>query len=110
MHNLDDLGIKDRRFSMYGEGRFSSILASELRNMSDICAEVANSGCEGTYVEVARYSESRNRWERFAFEKFLGGECGIEEDHHEIATLFARYINNSYVTSGFVHSMSDWEG
>lgn len=109
MHDMDSLGISDRRFCRYGEDAFKGVLVSELRAMNDVIAEVADSGSEGVYVEVARYSEQRKRWERFAFYKFLGGECDIEDDI-DIASRFARYINNSFVTGGFVHSMESWEG
>lgn len=95
----------EKSFTLYGEtsGRIS---ASQLRIISDCQAETADSGCEGTYCEVARWNERTQRWERFAFEKFFGND---EMSEYEEASMYTEYINRGSVSQGFVHSMSNYE-
>lgn len=40
----------------------------------DVFARSEDSGCEGVYVEVAKWNGRTNRWERFVFDKLFGGE------------------------------------
>ncbi len=62
----------------------------------DYIARAENSGCEGFYTEVARWSHQQDRWEKFCFTKFLGGE---DTDHpdwtpKELAEHYAAAVNN----------------
>lgn len=60
-------------------------------------ARAEDSGCEGIYTEVARWSYSRQRWERFCFVKFLGGEDANHPDWtpRQLAEHYAAEINLS---------------
>lgn len=64
-------------------------------DVPDLLARAECSGSEGCYVEVARWSYLRERWERFAFEKCLGGEIKEFPDLGDIETcdLIADFIN-----------------
>lgn len=74
----------------------------------DLVARAENSGCEACYVEVARWSFIRHRWERFAFAKFFGGEIkefpdlGDEETCKKIADLINERQGGSPAT--MIHS------
>ena len=66
-----------------------------LLRVPDLWAHAERSGSEGCYVEVARWSELRQRWERFAFAKVFGGEIKEQPDlgDNETAILLANFIN-----------------
>jgi hypothetical protein len=44
------------------------------REYGNFLARAEDSGSEGCYVEVAKWSCKRNRWERYCCKKFLRGE------------------------------------
>ncbi len=96
------------RFCIYGSGKLEHITLDELKQDSDIQAEAVESGCEGTYVEIAKWCHEKNKWFRYAFCKFLGGEDGTDRDGKEIAEDIALQINGR-CRQGFVHNMEDWE-
>lgn len=66
------------RFAKYGGDGWGGISFSDLlleahrENMLHARAE--DSGCEAYYVEVARWSEARNRWEKYCFEKLFDSD------------------------------------
>jgi hypothetical protein len=84
------------RYSLYGGG-MQTISHPNLcianTETGDFLARAENSGCEGCYTEVARWSHRRKRWERFCFAKFLGGEDQTLESPRELATRHAAAIN-----------------
>jgi hypothetical protein len=86
----------------------------EILEYEDLLARAENSGCEGTYVEVAIWSACRQRWERFAFEKFFGGEIKEFPDlrSYETAKMVADFINERQGTaaSSFIHNLPSFEG
>lgn len=61
----------------------------------DLLARAENSGCEGCYVEVARWSFKRNRWERYCFIKILKGDDPERPDwpNEKVAEHYAAEIN-----------------
>jgi len=72
-----------------------SVSLENLLKVPDLLARAECSGCEACYIEVARWSDLRNRWERFAFEKCFGGEIKEFPNLGDIATceLVADFIN-----------------
>jgi hypothetical protein len=86
-------------FSIYG-GAFGTLSFEELladgRKSQLLLARAEESGSEGCYCEVAKWSFDRNRWERYCFAKFLGGE-GVESEEgltpRELADRYAAAIN-----------------
>ncbi len=101
-------------FSLYGgESPSRGLTLDELHALAtagDIWAHAENSGCEGCYVEVARYNAKKNTWERFACEKFFGGEDGLEpEGCVDTATRVAALINKAGdENANVVHRMENW--
>lgn len=93
-------------YSLYtdGDGRMASITLDELKAENAktglLLARAENSGCEGCYVEVAKWNDETNRWERYAFEKYFGGEHPSEVDDARVSCVttaekFAAEINNA---------------
>lgn len=70
--------IMYREFVHYGGVQRGTISLQRLVAMSaengELIARVEDSGCEGTYCEVAAWNDRTHRFERLAFYKFLGGE------------------------------------
>ena len=84
------------RFSIYDNvGKFQDLTLERLLKVPDLLARAEESGCEACYVEVARWSSLRDRWERFAFEKCFGGEIKEFPDLGDKATctMIAEFIN-----------------
>lgn len=100
-------------FCRYG-GNGDSITLDELKQLQretgSLFAHAENSGCEGCYVEVARYNNAANCWQRFAFLKCFGGEHASNEDAsaEETARLFAAEISPRACDS-FIHSLPNYE-
>lgn len=93
-------------YSLYtaGDGPMGSITLDELKAENAktglLLARAENSGCEGCYVEVAKWNTETDRWERYAFEKYFGGEHPSEVDDDRVscfttAEKFAAEINNA---------------
>jgi hypothetical protein len=116
-------------FCLYGDlsGRGISLpelLAVAKESGDGITARAEYSGCEGCYIEVARWSDKRRRWERYCFEKVFGGEHSSDPsrpengDHPnclgclETAALFAKEINEVACNhnGSLIHNMPNWEG
>ncbi len=82
-----------------------------LLKVPDLLARAECSGSEACYIEVARWSYLRERWERFAFEKCFGGEIKEFPDLGDIETceLIADFINQRMRQgrghSSFVHNL-----
>lgn len=87
-------------FSRYGVGRGFSLqeLVERQREQQLLTARSEDSGCEGTYVEVAEWSNERQRWERLCFLKCFGGEYPSEPDlpERETALRFVQDINGAF--------------
>lgn len=82
-----------------------------------VLARAEYSGCEGCYIETARWSNDRRRWERFTFEKVFGGEHPSESEDAHVSCLataikFVDEINAAADTAhvGFIHNLPNWEG
>ncbi len=73
----------DPHFQQYGDGLnaayLSELVALQNETGGDLLARVEESGSEGQYCEVARWSDVWG-WTRFAFYKFLGGEGLTAQD------------------------------
>ena len=100
-------------FSQYECGGFrhetlESIIALQTDTM-DLFAHAENSGSEGCYVEIARWSYTRQRWERFAFCKLFNEEIeGLSAV--DAAKKIAAQINGVYPEeSAIVHRMPSWQ-
>lgn len=101
--------IKFCRYTPTNSDPIGDISLTDIMDDSDLTAEACQSGCEGTYVEVAKWCHERNRWFRYAFLKCLGGEDGTERDGDTIAKDLADKINRWHGnTNGFVHSFPNW--
>lgn len=110
-------------YSLYGTAgmRAATIdqLKAENKESGLLFARAENSGCEGCYVEVAKWNEERRRWERYAFEKYFGGEhpddtdaAGVYGYAADTAQRFADDINAAANPHGenvsFIHSLPDY--
>ena len=101
-------------YSLYGTDceRISheQVLAEQHRD-GMLFARAEQSGSEGCCVEVARWSEARCRWERYAFHKFLDGDDPQLFSCVEAACHYAKEINQatSHVTTflPIIHRMPD---
>lgn len=91
-------------------------LCAHNREHGDLLARAENSGCEGFYVEVARWSFKRERWERYCHFKFLGGEDRERPDWppKRLAEHYAREINDAYNENqgdlALIHKLPNWLG
>ena len=90
--------IEYLKFARYGG--IEQITLHELIAMSAkdgmLVARAEDSGCEGTYCEVAIWNEKTRRFERYAFYKFLGGEFAVPTPGTYCeATYCANLINES---------------
>lgn len=97
-------------FCRYGRPTEGVTLAKILEDKdSGYFARAENSGCEGTYVEIARWNEKNRRWERYAFCKFLGGE--LYDDDMKAADIADRVVAeiNKDPRESFIHTLPDWE-
>ena len=65
------------RFTLYGD-TWRNMSYHELLALAEdtgmLHARAEDSGCEGVYVEVARWNDKARQWQRFAFEKFFDGD------------------------------------
>jgi len=89
-------------------------LCAHNREHGDLLARAENSGCEGHYVEVARWSYKRERWERYCHCKFLGGDDRERADWppKKLAEHYAREINDAYNDNqadlALIHKLPNW--
>ena len=101
LHNGIDL-----RFSYYGPNPWEAVYLSELCacgiNELPLIARVEDSGSEGFYVEVARWSDKLKGWARFAFYKFLGRNAHLE------ASEVCDQINGGRDYC-LIHWLPDWQ-
>jgi len=81
-------GKHDRRIS------YEQLLAEQRRD-GMLYARAEQPGCEGCSVEVARWSEARWRWERYALHKFLDGDDPQFPSCTEAACHFAKEIDQA---------------
>lgn len=89
----------NERFSLYGR-EYDAVTLDELSKDEDAVARVEQSGSEGFYVEVARWNEDANRWERYAFLKVF--EQGV-------ASALERTINGASPSmSPIFHNMPNY--
>jgi hypothetical protein len=104
------------RFTKYGFEGFSGIsfeaILAQQKETGDLLARAEDSGSEGCYCEIAIWNHATYRFERFAFEKFHGGE--IEgKSAEEIAEHCAAQVNAAgYMgaRSGLIHSLPNHGG
>lgn len=103
------------RYSDKGESINHKELCELNQKTQDYLARAENSGCEGCYVEIARWSYDRLHWERFAFMKFLGGEDRDREDWavDVLAEFYTDEINNAAGPGqrhlALIHKLPDWK-
>jgi hypothetical protein len=97
-----DLTPPDKvRFSRYSNHRTyaADITAEHLSADSNCHARAESSGSEGTYCEVAKFNETSNRLERYAFYKFWS-----RQDAEEAAD----YINFEKWPPTLYHTLPTW--
>lgn len=79
----------------------------------DLMARAEESGCEGCYIEVARWNDKLRQWQRFAFEKVFGGEEGGQdgESARDAAIRIANRINQAHGVDfvPLIHTLPSWE-
>jgi hypothetical protein len=80
----------------------------------DFLARAENSGSEGCYIEVARWSDTREQWERFAFLKVFGGEVTSARDlsSDETAEKIASLLNAECTRANgrtMIHNLPTWQ-
>jgi hypothetical protein len=91
-------------------------LCADNRDSGDFFARAEDSGSEGCYVEVACWSFERERWERYCFFKFLGGEDQERQDWTPVrlAEHYAREINEAAGPKcsrlPWIHRLPNWGG
>ena len=109
--------VNGKPFRLYGNNGDESaeVIAEISTATNELWARRENSGCESCYVEVARWSTERERWERFAFAKMLNvvfyddsGEV-LEFEDEEKADRLVNMINTE-TDFAFIHNLPDWEG
>lgn len=91
-----------------GKRMLPDMTLAQLLRTPDLIARAEQSGCEACYVEVARWSCLRSRWERFAFEKFFGGEIWPDLGQNETCEKLAKIINDRSDVCGtvaFIHNL-----
>jgi hypothetical protein len=95
-------------YSIYGDSSNTILSHAALcecnKATGDFLARAENSGCEGCHVEVARWSHTRGRWERFCFVKFLGGEDDSRPELNsvQLAERHAAEVNESAAPGQFL--------
>lgn len=86
-------------FALYGEvwnGVSFEELLEQAKQDGMLLARAEESGCEGCYVEVARWNDGARQWQRYAFLKCFGGEDGIDDGGAcETAERIAASINDA---------------
>lgn len=94
--------LDNPRFPFAPCRRMRDVSLRSLLKVKDLWARAEQSGCEGCYVEVAKWNAGSQRWERFAFEKFFGGEMwdglNAEETAMRVAAIINR-VNPGYLCS-----------
>ena len=105
--------VEKTSFSLYGSAGAKTVPAVQLFDPAikgELIARMENSGSEGYYVEVARWNDNPMRWERFAFEKFLGGEygnsCTAAACAREMTELLNRFHQEE--DAPLIHHMPNW--
>ena len=73
--------------------RRNHVTWKQLLRIPGLYARAEYSGCEGCYVEIAKWNRHTNSYQKFAFLKFFSGE--VWRDLHEdlIAARIAAMIN-----------------
>lgn len=94
--------IPNVRFSHYGpkvvgDGVTLHDLMAMMARDGLFTARAEDSGSEGTYCEVCVWNALTNRFERYAFKKFLGGEFDVNgvTDDVVLAEYCAKLINDA---------------
>ena len=105
-----ELIIRKLSFTLYGDG-YSSIVVSELMKIDGECiAKLEDSGSEGHYCEIARWNPKTQKYYRYAFAKFLGGEI-LDWDGKTCATNTTEYLNKVWHIDeeiSLIHHLDDW--
>lgn len=101
--------IRFHQYTSFGN-LYSISQLVELRRTAGVVARVENSGCEGYFVEIARWSDKNTRWEKFAFNKFLGGEICEDDNALKTAEKVRDLINGTDQQENIFHMMPSWEG
>ena len=75
-----------------------AITLQQLCRLPDIFAHAERSGSEGCYVEVARWSYLRERWEKICHCKCFGGEIKEHPDlsDNDTAKFIADFLNSRH--------------
>jgi hypothetical protein len=81
-----------------------------LAKEEEIVARAEFSGSEGCFVEVCRWNPATQCFERYCFEKFLGGELGNDANALDTAIAVAAQIAPLTPDHRLFRSMSRWSG
>jgi len=101
------------QFCLYGAHKSITLaeLLEQQRNHQMLFARAEQSGCEGTYVEVAIWNENHRQWQRYAFLKCFGGEhpelpdAGSIQTARQFADDVNRIVHIQDVSFSIVHNM-----
>ena len=99
-------------FARYGPGfrglRLTDLLL-EAHREGMLYANAEYSGCEGCYVEVAKWASKRDRYERYAFQKLFDSDLLTD---YERAAVVAEAINELACCryAPWVHLLPNYEG
>jgi len=111
---LDDFEITAKEksasfnFSLYGDSG-SHISFEDLLKETECLVRIEDSGSEGSYIEVAKWNETDEVWQRFCFGKFLGGE--IEDmDALPIAKMIRDQLEKDWGYGSLVHNLDNYTG
>lgn len=83
-------------FALYGSRRgkpMRHVTWKQLVRIPFLLARAEESGCEGCYVEIAKWNPHAGRYERFAFQKFFGGELWDGVNDRTVAARIALMVN-----------------
>lgn len=105
------------KFTVYGQYMDPDIPIEDLiesnRESGEFIARAEDSGSESTYVEVAKWSHTRHRWERCCFCKCMDYRLPGHEDATDRQTAIeaARLINEAggVVFAKFIASLPESE-
>lgn len=99
-------------FATYGTPFGHGFTLRDLLEMprGEILARPEHSGCEGCYVEVARWNGTAGRWERFAFEKLFGSEIHPDWSAERTAGHLAAIINRRHgnAHASLIHTLPNF--
>ena len=95
-------------FMSYGSQKYIDL--NTLKKVEGCIARTEDSGSEGYYTEIARWNPKVNKFQKYAFCKFLGGEI---EDTNDLtcANKVTEELNKVWgENNSLIHYLESWSG